>query len=114
LTEDEDDVTNLVVEAVAEQELAMLEAEEKRIVPPEVPTNCCMSGCVHCTWDIYQDEMEAYQTTRKEIARRRRDLLEKWGRKKEAAAVQEPVFTPAESMDPSMAAFLELEKKLNG
>ncbi|KAJ5929658.1 hypothetical protein N7454_006608 [Penicillium verhagenii] len=25
---------------------------------PEEPENCCMSGCVHCVWDDFRDEME--------------------------------------------------------
>ncbi|GES60510.1 oxidoreductase-like protein [Aspergillus terreus] len=25
---------------------------------PEEPDNCCMSGCVHCVWDDFRDEME--------------------------------------------------------
>ncbi|KAI9933413.1 hypothetical protein ASPWEDRAFT_43221 [Aspergillus wentii DTO 134E9] len=25
---------------------------------PEEPDNCCMSGCAHCVWDDYRDEME--------------------------------------------------------
>lgn len=27
---------------------------------PVEPDNCCMSGCVHCVWDDYRDEMEAW------------------------------------------------------
>lgn len=27
---------------------------------PEEPDDCCMSGCVNCVWDRYQDEMEDY------------------------------------------------------
>ncbi|RVX67189.1 hypothetical protein B0A52_08623 [Exophiala mesophila] len=31
-------------------------------VPPRPgePDNCCMSGCVHCVWDDYRDEVEAW------------------------------------------------------
>lgn len=25
---------------------------------PDEPDNCCMSGCVHCVWDDFRDEME--------------------------------------------------------
>ncbi|KAJ5273987.1 Oxidoreductase-like N-terminal [Penicillium angulare] len=27
---------------------------------PEKPENCCMSGCVHCVWDDFRDEMEEW------------------------------------------------------
>ncbi|KAJ3162358.1 hypothetical protein HDU86_004838 [Geranomyces michiganensis] len=111
--QDENDVLHDTVEAAAGEELARLKAEEQSLVPPEVPTNCCMSGCVNCTWDLYQEDMEAFQASKKKIRARRRDLLLAAGREKEAAATDEP-FTPEESLDPSMAAFLELEKKLRG
>jgi len=29
---------------------------------PEEPDNCCMSGCVHCVWDDFRDEMEEWGT----------------------------------------------------
>ncbi|XP_030476040.2 uncharacterized protein LOC115693199 [Syzygium oleosum] len=30
--------------------------------PPEVPSpgDCCGSGCVRCVWDVYCEELEAY------------------------------------------------------
>ncbi|THC95767.1 hypothetical protein EYZ11_004764 [Aspergillus tanneri] len=27
---------------------------------PEEPDNCCMSGCVHCVWDDFRDDMEEW------------------------------------------------------
>jgi hypothetical protein len=27
---------------------------------PAEPDNCCMSGCVHCVWDDYRDEVETW------------------------------------------------------
>ncbi|KAL1963274.1 hypothetical protein VTN77DRAFT_8497 [Rasamsonia byssochlamydoides] len=27
---------------------------------PVEPDNCCMSGCAHCVWDDYRDEMEVW------------------------------------------------------
>lgn len=32
---------------------------------PEEPDNCCMSGCVHCVWDIYREELEAWSVAQK-------------------------------------------------
>ncbi|KAI4325583.1 hypothetical protein MLD38_030968 [Melastoma candidum] len=31
--------------------------------PPEMPEpgDCCGSGCVRCVWDVYQDELKAYE-----------------------------------------------------
>ena len=29
---------------------------------PAEPDNCCMSGCVHCVWDDYRDEVESWAT----------------------------------------------------
>ncbi|BFZ56590.1 hypothetical protein PYCC9005_003637 [Savitreella phatthalungensis] len=33
---------------------------------PEEPLNCCQSGCIHCVWDIYREDVEDYQAKRKE------------------------------------------------
>lgn len=27
---------------------------------PQEPDNCCMSGCAHCVWDDYRDDMEEW------------------------------------------------------
>ncbi|KAJ9602807.1 hypothetical protein H2200_012587 [Cladophialophora chaetospira] len=27
---------------------------------PAEPDNCCMSGCVHCVWDDYRDDVESW------------------------------------------------------
>jgi hypothetical protein len=27
---------------------------------PAEPDNCCMSGCVHCVWDDYRDDVEEW------------------------------------------------------
>ncbi|OWM66415.1 hypothetical protein CDL15_Pgr013632 [Punica granatum] len=32
--------------------------------PPErpLPGDCCGSGCVRCVWDVYHEELQAYET----------------------------------------------------
>ncbi|KAI8815961.1 oxidoreductase-like protein [Fimicolochytrium jonesii] len=107
------------VEASSAEELARLEAEEKALHPPAAPDNCCMSGCVHCVWDVYQADMEAFQLTRNRIRDRRRNLLIASGREQEAAqAAAEATAADADldaaggGMDPGMAAFLAMEKDM--
>ncbi|KAK5952117.1 hypothetical protein OHC33_007004 [Knufia fluminis] len=33
---------------------------------PAEPDNCCMSGCVHCVWDDYRDDVESWAHRLKE------------------------------------------------
>jgi Oxidoreductase-like protein, N-terminal len=35
---------------------------KKALEPPEkpLPGDCCGSGCVRCVWDVYYEELEAY------------------------------------------------------
>ncbi|OJD15794.1 hypothetical protein AJ78_03974 [Emergomyces pasteurianus Ep9510] len=37
---------------------------------PHEPDNCCMSGCVHCVWDDYRDEVEEW-AERVKVARKK-------------------------------------------
>lgn len=48
-----------------DKEKLELEAEKTKTPlppPPEkpLPDDCCGSGCVRCVWDVYYDELEAY------------------------------------------------------
>ncbi len=38
---------------------------ERRIQRPKEPDNCCMSGCVHCVWDTYREEVEVWVAGRR-------------------------------------------------
>ncbi|OAX78093.1 hypothetical protein ACJ72_07603 [Emergomyces africanus] len=42
---------------------------------PYEPDNCCMSGCVHCVWDDYRDEVEEW-AERVKAARRKGEQKE--------------------------------------
>ncbi|KAM5429765.1 hypothetical protein McanMca71_006051 [Microsporum canis] len=50
---------------------------------PEEPDNCCMSGCVHCVWDDYRDDVEAWAQRINEA--KKRDPPRRGSRKKKAA-----------------------------
>ncbi|CAM0136398.1 unnamed protein product [Umbelopsis sp. WA50703] len=87
---------------------------EKIAIPerPKTPDNCCMSGCVHCVWDIYQEDMEYYREKKKAL---RNKLIA-------ANEIIPPELQPkfnaggdaTDDLDPGMKAFLEMEKKLQG
>ena len=49
----------------AERREKVLKAAEMAERPQE-PDNCCMSGCVHCVWDIYREEVEEWAARRRE------------------------------------------------
>jgi len=36
---------------------------------PAEPDNCCMSGCVHCVWDLYREEVEEWAARQKHAHR---------------------------------------------
>ncbi|ORX34066.1 oxidoreductase-like protein [Kockovaella imperatae] len=77
---------------------------------------CCMSGCAYCVYDIYAEELEAYN----EAVRETRSKLEAksvppsdWPqavRPSETGSGR--VAVEEEVVDPSMSAFLALEMKL--
>ncbi|KAJ3271261.1 hypothetical protein HDV01_006933 [Terramyces sp. JEL0728] len=82
--------------------LAQLSLKESLLQKPSPPTetDCCMSGCSTCVWDLYQDEFDEYLSMKK-------SLIEK---KKEFGVLSE--FIPEESIeiDPSIKAFRDLER----
>lgn len=42
---------------------------------PLEPDNCCMSGCINCVWELYNDDVKEWNVQRKKAA----DLLVKKG-----------------------------------
>lgn len=43
---------------------------------PIEPDNCCMSGCINCVWEMYNDDIKDWNAKRKEAALK---LVEKGG-----------------------------------
>ncbi|KAI8318717.1 hypothetical protein GQ54DRAFT_266562 [Martensiomyces pterosporus] len=72
--------------------------------PPE-DSDCCLSGCEFCVWDLYDDDMREYQ----EQAQAIRQAFEASG-----LAVPEQLKPERlrDSIDPTMRAFLDMERDL--
>ncbi|KAK1261642.1 hypothetical protein QJS04_geneDACA001036 [Acorus gramineus] len=54
-----------IIEEEEEEEKKKKRDEASKVPsPPEkpLPGDCCGSGCVRCVWDIYYDELEAYNS----------------------------------------------------
>ena len=41
-----------------------LQARAYAAQPPELPADCCGDGCPRCVWDVYYDELDAYERSR--------------------------------------------------
>ncbi|KAF9393623.1 hypothetical protein CPC16_001548 [Podila verticillata] len=80
---------------------------------PPGAEDCCMSGCAHCIYDIYEDDRQDYKAALAKVL----ENIQKAG-----LPPPPPDVVPAASgdakddddMDPGMKAFLELERKLKG
>ncbi|KAF9916665.1 hypothetical protein BX616_003162 [Lobosporangium transversale] len=84
---------------------------------PPGAEDCCMSGCAHCIYDIYEEERQEYK---RELAKVLEDISK--------AGLPPPPSASAhgsndgdgnsknaeDDIDPGMKAFLELERKLKG
>lgn len=60
-------------------------------------------------WDMYQEDMEDYAMRKKDIKKKFLDAGESLPRELDPSKT----IDEAEEMDPTMKAFLEMEKKLN-
>ncbi|KAI9483575.1 MAG: oxidoreductase-like protein [Benjaminiella poitrasii] len=77
----------------------------KPLVLPEKPVppdNCCMSGCAHCVWDLYQEDMDEYVQRKKELKSMFTEAGEPLPRELESTKNIDVM----DEMDPTMKAFL--------
>ncbi|KAJ1031402.1 hypothetical protein NDA13_001796 [Ustilago tritici] len=109
--------------------------------PPPGPEECCMSGCAHCAYDIYAEDLEDFHSrlssVRNQLAQLsppvtreewREDLLGDYPASAESSAgaantaasseedkkerAQREVDRVIGDLDPTMRAFLEMERKM--
>ncbi|KAF9094972.1 hypothetical protein BGX29_009233 [Mortierella sp. GBA35] len=95
-------------------------------VKPSPPgaEDCCMSGCAHCIYDIYEEDRQEYKTRLAkilhEIAKAGLPPPPNLNTKKgdgdgvSAGGGAQSTNDEDDDMDPGMKAFLELERKLKG
>ncbi|TIA90314.1 hypothetical protein E3P99_01620 [Wallemia hederae] len=96
---------------------------------PPAPEECCMSGCVNCTYDIYADDLASYlaiapkaasqlELKGVDVARWPDDLKGFAGSttsKSQSEAeleAEKAADTLVSGLDPTMRAFLEMERNL--
>ncbi|KAG0334454.1 hypothetical protein BG004_000402 [Podila humilis] len=92
-------------------------------VKPSPPgaEDCCMSGCAHCIYDIYEEDRQDYKAALAKVL----EAIQKAGLPPPPPDVVPTSATKTsgsnnndnsddDDMDPGMKAFLELERKLKG
>ncbi|GAC98559.1 potential mitochondrial chaperonin [Pseudozyma hubeiensis SY62] len=101
--------------------------------PPPGPEECCMSGCAHCAYDIYAEDLEDFHSRLSSVRTQltqlsppvtrqewRQDLLGDYPSSDGSAGSKEDMKERAQrevdrvisDLDPTMKAFLEMERKL--
>ncbi|KAG0046499.1 hypothetical protein BGZ83_008334 [Gryganskiella cystojenkinii] len=88
---------------------------------PPGAEDCCMSGCAHCIYDIYEEDRQEYKRKLAEVLAQIENAgLPPPPNLKTAASSTKPGETAStkdeddSDMDPGMKAFLALERKLKG
>ncbi|KAG0037467.1 hypothetical protein BGZ82_002466 [Podila clonocystis] len=83
---------------------------------PPGAEDCCMSGCAHCIYDIYEEDRQEYKEALVKVL----ENIQKAGLPPPppdvvpASGAQGGDAKDNDDMDPGMKAFLELERKLKG
>ncbi|PWN52381.1 ABC1-domain-containing protein [Violaceomyces palustris] len=100
--------------------------------PPPGPEECCMSGCAHCAYDIYAEDLESYHEALSSVRRRLLEVEprlseEEWKEEllgKRPSGGDEDGGTDSKlradrevdevigNLDPTMKAFLEMERRM--
>ncbi|KAL0640798.1 hypothetical protein Q9L58_000105 [Maublancomyces gigas] len=84
-------------------------------IPPKPlePDNCCMSGCVNCTWDIFREDLEEWRSARAE-ARTKLKLQKtvEFPNLDEDGLMPGGMWEGFENIPVGMKAFMETEKRL--
>ena len=84
-----------------------LHKSETSLIKPKPPgsDDCCMSGCVNCVWNTFQEDLDQYNDHRRAIHERKK-VLGAVGANEDFTAEK-----PSAEIE-SMRSFVEMEKKL--
>lgn len=45
---------------------------------PAEPENCCMSGCINCVWELFNEDVQDWNTKRAQAAQRLKEVGGRW------------------------------------
>ncbi|KAG0135890.1 oxidoreductase-like protein [Tuber indicum] len=79
-------------------------------IPPKPvePDNCCMSGCVNCTWEVFREDLEEW----KGAEGRARAALAKLEGRGGGGGNEGGLWEGFEDIPVGIRAFMEMEKRL--
>lgn len=92
------------------------------------PEDCCMSGCARCVYDLYKEDLDDYQETMSEVRKKLEEMkpplsdvewdVQLLGKRPgqagagKADGAQEAEAIEIKGLDPTMKAFLEMERAM--